>query len=266
MSGNTPAEIAQNKRKRKREKEKTNKRTAENPKVPKLETDHGRISNSSSKPWEPKKPAKPETINESIANMDPNLIADYISRQLRRFEKEISAVELEDRSVSTGSFLDTTSYGKERTLENLPEFLETFSNGKQLNTTSQTPGAPHTIIVTAAALRATDLARSVKKFQTKDSMVAKLFAKHIKLSESIDLCRSTRIGLGVGTPARLLALILEGSLKLDYVDTVVLDMSGVNEKQQGIFDIRETHKDVLDLLNTPLVKSRLDGKMKLLAY
>lgn len=57
-----------------------------------------------------------------------------------------------------------------------------------------------------------------------------------------------------------------GSLKLDYVDTVVLDMSGVNEKQQGIFDIRETHKDVLDLLNTPLVKSRLDGKMKLLAY
>jgi hypothetical protein len=57
-----------------------------------------------------------------------------------------------------------------------------------------------------------------------------------------------------------------GSLKLDYVDTMVLDMSGVNEKQQGIFDIRETHKDVLDLLNTPLVKSQLEGKMKLLAY
>jgi protein CMS1 len=134
MTGNIPAEIAQNKRKRKREKEKTNKRTAENPKVSKLETDHGRNSNSSSKPLQPKKPAKPETINESVANMDPNLIADYISRQLRRFEKEISAVELEDRSVSTGSFLDTTSYGKERTLENLPDFLETCITPVQVYT------------------------------------------------------------------------------------------------------------------------------------
>jgi hypothetical protein len=69
-------------------------------------------------------------------------------------------------------------------------------------------------------------------------MVAKLFAKHIKLSESIDLCRSTRyggkyiristmnadpsrIGLGVGTPARLLALILDGTLNLPAVASLV---------------------------------------------
>lgn len=55
-----------------------------------------------------------------------------------------------------------------------------------------TCGTPHTIIITAAALRATDLARAVKKFQTKESMVAKLFAKHIKLPESIELCNNTK--------------------------------------------------------------------------
>jgi protein CMS1 len=61
-----------------------------------------------------------------------------------------------------------------------------------LNKASETPGAPHTLIVTAAALRATDLARAVKKFQTKECMVAKLFAKHIKLKESVELCNNTK--------------------------------------------------------------------------
>jgi protein CMS1 len=93
-----------------------------------------------------------------------------------------------------------------------------------------------------------------------------------------------RIGVGVGTPARILALIREGiihvacfsaesrtnlgsgALKLDRLDSVVLDMSAVNEKQQGIFDIRETHKDMLDLLNEPVIKSGLGDKIKLLVY
>jgi U3-containing 90S pre-ribosomal complex subunit len=34
--------------------------------------------------------------------------------------------------------------------------------------------------------------RALRKFQTKDSVVAKLFAKHIKLQESIDLCKKKR--------------------------------------------------------------------------
>jgi hypothetical protein len=125
VTASTPAEGAQDKRKRKREREKANKRTAETSKVPKLEGDNDRNSKKPAKLLEPKKPSKPENVNDSIASMDPNLIADYISRQLRRFEKELSAVELEDRSVSAGAFLDTTSFVKERTLANLPEFLET---------------------------------------------------------------------------------------------------------------------------------------------
>jgi protein CMS1 len=57
-----------------------------------------------------------------------------------------------------------------------------------------------------------------------------------------------------------------GALKIDRLDSVVLDMSAVNEKRQGIFDIRETHKDMLDLLNEPVIKSGLGDKIKLLIY
>lgn len=57
-----------------------------------------------------------------------------------------------------------------------------------------------------------------------------------------------------------------GALKLDDLQAVVLDMSAINEKQQGIFDIRETCASVLDLLNEPKVKERLGEETKLLVY
>jgi protein CMS1 len=60
------------------------------------------------------------------------------------------------------------------------------------NESFNTTGTPHTLIITAAALRATDLARAVKKFQKKDFVVAKLFSKHIKLKEAIDMCNNTK--------------------------------------------------------------------------
>lgn len=55
---------------------------------------------------------------------------------------------------------DTTSWTKPRSLDNLPEFLEKFSdNTTKLWSASKKNGSPHTIIVTAAGLRAADLAR-----------------------------------------------------------------------------------------------------------
>lgn len=73
---------------------------------------------------------------------------------------------------------------------------------------SKKRGAPHTIVVTSAGLRAADitryiyrtslsasakaLSRVLRTFQTKDAIVAKLFAKHIKLADAIDYVKKTR--------------------------------------------------------------------------
>jgi hypothetical protein len=43
-------------------------------------------------------------------------------------------------------------------------------------------------------------------------MVAKLFAKHIKLKEAIETVSNTRMGIGVGTPQRLIDLINDGKV------------------------------------------------------
>ena len=52
--------------------------------------------------------------------------------------------------------------------------------------------------------------RAVRKFQTKDAIIAKLFAKHIKLKESVAFLKSKRTGIAVGTPTRLKDLMDDG--------------------------------------------------------
>jgi protein CMS1 len=55
---------------------------------------------------------------------------------------------------------DSTSWQKPRSLENLPAFLEAFAGEKEkLDDASKKCGAPHTIIVAGAGLRAADLVR-----------------------------------------------------------------------------------------------------------
>lgn len=57
---------------------------------------------------------------------------------------------------------DTTSWGKKRNLDNLPSFLENFSgNLNELWTAPSETGAPHTIIVASAGIRAANIARQV---------------------------------------------------------------------------------------------------------
>lgn len=101
-------------------------------------------------------------------------------------------------------------------MDKLPAFLETFApsrmkkKGAKLTDAPKEPGSPHTIVVAGAGLRAADLTRALRKFQTKQSMVAKLFAKHIKLKEAAEMTKKTRMGIGVGTPQRLMDLLEDG--------------------------------------------------------
>lgn len=61
---------------------------------------------------------------------------------------------------TANTILDTTAYSAPRTTDNLPAFLERFAkNPTKLWSASKKNGAPHTIIVAGAGLRAADLAR-----------------------------------------------------------------------------------------------------------
>lgn len=89
-------------------------------------------------------------------------------------------------TVLDSVFLDTTSFDSARSLDQLPAFLKTFApgDGSGLSESSEEKGTPHTLVISPAALRAAEVVRALRAFQHKDSIIGKLFAKHIKLEEA----------------------------------------------------------------------------------
>lgn len=120
---------------------------------------------------------------------------------------------------------------------------------------------------------------ALRQFQTKDAVVAKLFAKHIKLDEANEFLGRTRVNIGVGTPQRISDLLdsgkedleaggihpwhwtvytdrFPGSLKIDALERIVIDGSHIDQKKRGIFDMKETFFPLLQLLNRPEFRDR----------
>ncbi|KAK7209565.1 hypothetical protein V2G26_016743 [Clonostachys chloroleuca] len=180
-------------------------------------------------------------INTLFSRMDSQLLADHIAQKTTRFGTELSPVELSDISITAGSITDTSSWQEQRILTNLPDFLEQFSEDKEgLSRSSKKPGSPHTLIVAGAGLRAADIVRAVRKFQTKNCAVAKLFAKHMKIEEQITYLKSKKTGIAVGTPARLADLIDNGALSLENLERLVVDASHIDQKKRGVMDMKDT--------------------------
>lgn len=155
----------------------------------------------------------------------------------------------------------------------MPSFLEHYNpkaaGNMALSSASKKLGSPHTLVITSSGLRAADITRALRLFQTKDAVVAKLFAKHIKLREAVDYVRKTRMGIGVGTPSRIIDLFDSGALSSSSLERVVVDCSHIDQKKRGIFDMRETQQPLMALLNQSELKNRYgsgSGKVRLLLY
>ncbi|KAL4862928.1 hypothetical protein BDV12DRAFT_178165 [Aspergillus spectabilis] len=212
---------------------------------------------------EPLEKERKGTVDEAIGKMDGRLLADHFIQKAKRHNKELSAVELSDLSVPDSAFLDTSSFTSSRTLEKLPDFLKAFSpKDANLAGSSEQKGTPHTLVISPAGLRAADVVRALRIFQTKESPIGKLFAKHIKLEEAKQFLDRARVGIGAGTPSRVSDLIDSGSLKLDELNRIVIDGSYIDQKQRGIFDMKETHLPLLQLLTRSEFRERYGAKAK----
>ncbi|GIZ38084.1 hypothetical protein CKM354_000151000 [Cercospora kikuchii] len=217
-------------------------------------------------------------INTAIAQMDSRLMADHIAQRTKRFQPDLSLVEAEDWRLSESSIADSTSFEKYRVTANLPEFLEHFavkksgkkgSKGDGVSWSPKEKGSPHTLVVTGAGLRAADLTRALRKFQTKDAKVAKLFAKHIKMEEAVQQLKKDRINIGVGTPQRIMDLLDDGALSAIKLDRIVVDVSHIDQKKRGVLDMKELQIPLVKLLTRKEFKERYgsgDGKIELLFY
>ncbi|KAI0509249.1 U3-containing 90S pre-ribosomal complex subunit-domain containing protein [Xylaria bambusicola] len=180
-------------------------------------------------------------LNKKIGFLDSMLLADHLAQKTRRFGTDLKPVELSALDISPNAIKDSSSFSKPRNLESLPAYLEAHAkNPKKLGDAPKENGSPHTIIVTGAGLRAAELVRAVRKYQSKNITVGKLFAKHIKIEDTKKFLESHRTGVAVGTPVRLNDLVESGVLKLDKLEQLVVDASHIDQKKRGIMDMKET--------------------------
>lgn len=204
-------------------------------------------------------------VDEAISMMNSRLLADMMVQRNQRFGRYLNPDELEDAQIPESAILDTSHWGHERVAKSLPDFLEHFALARgnedftNLSETVEKPGAPHTLVLTGAALRAADLARVLKRFQRKDAVVAKLFAKHIKLGDAIEYVKVTRMNIGVGTPSRIFDLLINGVLSVESLKRLVIDCSFLDRKKRGILDMKETQQPLMRLLTREELKSRYNS-------
>lgn len=83
-------------------------------------------------------------------------------------------------------------------------------------------GCPILLIVCASAQRATEIIKSVSSKLIK-CKIAKLFAKHFKVAEQIDMLSKDYYSIAIGTPNRLLKLLEVGALSLSQTSIVLVD-------------------------------------------
>jgi len=151
-------------------------------------------------------------------------------------------------------------------------------------------GAPTLIYVAAAALRVADVTRIFKDKRLrsdKSGEVAKLFAKHFKLSHHIDYLKRTKVGAAIGTPGRLGKLLNEtgkiylpiihcrivyscmiDTLNVSAVSHIILDITHKDAKKRNLLEIPETRRETFETVlgNSKIFKGIKEGKIQVVFF
>lgn len=95
--------------------------------------------------------------------------------------------------------------------------------------------------------------------------MAKLFAKHIKVSEQTDVLERQFHPIAVGTPGRIKKLLEVDALSLQHTTHVIIDMEK-DKKTMTILELKDTAKEMVDLLQFYFIPKLREGRMKLALY
>ncbi|KAK9831360.1 hypothetical protein WJX81_005681 [Elliptochloris bilobata] len=130
---------------------------------------------------------------------------------------------------------------KARLAEAVPELLPALGGlGHPLP-----PGSPAALLVAPGAIRAQELKRQLKGL-AQGKPIFKAFAKHLKLERQQEMLAAEPNAMVAGTPHRLAMLCLMGTLRLDRLRLLVLDV-GVDAKQLSMMDMLDVRRDFFQL-------------------
>jgi hypothetical protein len=123
-------------------------------------------------------------------------------------------------------------------------------------------GSPVVLIICSSAIRATQVISSLSK--TIKCRIAKLFAKHFKLQDQIEILSKQQFTVAVGTPNRLLKLAEYGALKLHQLRAVIIDMHK-DEKNFSVLSMPDVNNDLVEFMKTHVYPESSHIKLALVA-
>ena len=122
--------------------------------------------------------------------------------------------------------------------------------------------SPNVIILSASALRATDVIKHVSPFHCK---VLKLFARHLKVEDQTELLAKQFHPLAIGTPGRVKKLLEINALSLAHTTHLVIDMHR-DSKNMTVLELKDTVKEVIDIVQFYALPRLNNGTLKLVLY
>ncbi|CAI9560915.1 unnamed protein product [Staurois parvus] len=109
------------------------------------------------------------------------------------------------------------------------------------------------LVICSSAHRTLELIKLINAFKG-DTKIMKLFAKHIKIKDQMQLLLEKNIvHLGIGTPGRIKALIEQEGLSLQSLKYIVLDWNWRDQKLRRMVDIPEVKKEMVELLDSGVI-------------
>lgn len=123
--------------------------------------------------------------------------------------------------------------------------------------------SPYFIIICSSAIRAVEVYKQLSS--SLKCRIGKLFAKHIKVAEQAEQLEKIFFPVSVGTAGRVKKLLEMNALSLEHTTHVMIDMQK-DKKQMTILELKDTSKEVMELLEFHLLARLNQQKMKLVLY
>ncbi|KAJ9103011.1 hypothetical protein QFC20_004819 [Naganishia adeliensis] len=174
----------------------------------------------------------------TVAQLD-----EWLFDNLKEAFPKASDMELADLRIPTGFIMSTSQWTEPRDLSTLPAFIQKQCPPLPKNIKKE--GTPSIIILSLSGIRCADVVRSLKTMDPKPpGEIAKLFAKHFKVSEQIEHLQKTKICLAAGTPNRIGKILADSeALHIRQQTVILLDLTYRDSKNRTLLSIPEIRQD-----------------------
>ena len=148
-------------------------------------------------------------------------------------------------------------------MPNYKKILTKDTKKEKEKDTEESHGCPELVIICSSAIRATEVIKSISSKLIKVK-IAKLFAKHFKMEEQIDLLTKNYYPIAIGTPNRMFKLLEYGALKFSKATIVLVDLAP-DAKQFSLLTLPGVKDDLYKLLYNYVYPEKGHLKMSMIA-